>query len=176
MESDLPARTVRLLGRKAGVLVPAMVEEVLRAVGQPAPGEHGKVVRHPPGFLSITHGRRSIRRAKAEQLLSQRRASPHAPSASAGPRIAPPTTEGGRWWMTFRLERSGDGGRWIVRMIGAAKAEHLGEISEQLDLCGPRAALDLEEVTVVGADVIRFLRSEERRVGKECRSRWSPYH
>src|SRR2546427_11669336 len=29
------------------------------------------------------------------------------------------------------------------------------------------------------ADVVygsRFLRSEERRVGKECRSRWSPYH
>ena len=26
---------------------------------------------------------------------------------------------------------------------------------------------------VVGADA---LRSEERRVGKECRSRWSPYH
>ena len=25
-------------------------------------------------------------------------------------------------------------------------------------------------------DNARFLRSEERRVGKECRSRWSPYH
>src|SRR3989449_9201919 len=24
--------------------------------------------------------------------------------------------------------------------------------------------------------VYAFLRSEERRVGKECRSRWSPYH
>jgi len=24
--------------------------------------------------------------------------------------------------------------------------------------------------------LIQFLRSEERRVGKECRSRWSPYH
>ena len=24
--------------------------------------------------------------------------------------------------------------------------------------------------------VINDLRSEERRVGKECRSRWSPYH
>src|SRR3712207_9310078 len=24
--------------------------------------------------------------------------------------------------------------------------------------------------------VINMLRSEERRVGKECRSRWSPYH
>ena len=23
---------------------------------------------------------------------------------------------------------------------------------------------------------IRKMRSEERRVGKECRSRWSPYH
>ena len=23
---------------------------------------------------------------------------------------------------------------------------------------------------------VRCLRSEERRVGKECRSRWSPYH
>ena len=25
-------------------------------------------------------------------------------------------------------------------------------------------------------EIIRFFRSEERRVGKECRSRWSPYH
>ena len=25
-------------------------------------------------------------------------------------------------------------------------------------------------------DIISQLRSEERRVGKECRSRWSPYH
>ncbi len=25
-------------------------------------------------------------------------------------------------------------------------------------------------------DFIDSLRSEERRVGKECRSRWSPYH
>ena len=27
-----------------------------------------------------------------------------------------------------------------------------------------------------GVATRRFLRSEERRVGKECRSRWSPYH
>ena len=26
------------------------------------------------------------------------------------------------------------------------------------------------------AAAVRELRSEERRVGKECRSRWSPYH
>src|SRR3712207_7555250 len=29
-------------------------------------------------------------------------------------------------------------------------------------------------VVAVGTTVVR--RSEERRVGKECRSRWSPYH
>ena len=27
-----------------------------------------------------------------------------------------------------------------------------------------------------GQGVLEILRSEERRVGKECRSRWSPYH
>ena len=25
-------------------------------------------------------------------------------------------------------------------------------------------------------NIAQFTRSEERRVGKECRSRWSPYH
>src|SRR3712207_7552493 len=28
----------------------------------------------------------------------------------------------------------------------------------------------------VGAVAVDLVRSEERRVGKECRSRWSPYH
>ena len=28
----------------------------------------------------------------------------------------------------------------------------------------------------LAAGVVGTLRSEERRVGKECRSRWSPYH
>ena len=35
----------------------------------------------------------------------------------------------------------------------------------------------LKNDTLVGTLVIRDrIRSEERRVGKECRSRWSPYH
>ena len=32
------------------------------------------------------------------------------------------------------------------------------------------------DVVVVGAGHAGCERSEERRVGKECRSRWSPYH
>src|SRR3712207_3762113 len=31
-------------------------------------------------------------------------------------------------------------------------------------------------VRTVPAGSLQFVRSEERRVGKECRSRWSPYH
>ena len=34
-----------------------------------------------------------------------------------------------------------------------------------------------EIVTLIGANGAgKSTRSEERRVGKECRSRWSPYH
>ena len=29
---------------------------------------------------------------------------------------------------------------------------------------------------ITGSTKVTLLRSEERRVGKECRSRWSPYH
>ena len=34
----------------------------------------------------------------------------------------------------------------------------------------------LDQITPAEPSVIAFDRSEERRVGKECRSRWSPYH
>ena len=33
-----------------------------------------------------------------------------------------------------------------------------------------------QKVVVEKTDSEDLLRSEERRVGKECRSRWSPYH
>ena len=34
----------------------------------------------------------------------------------------------------------------------------------------------MEEINFFLGLQIKQLRSEERRVGKECRSRWSPYH
>ena len=37
------------------------------------------------------------------------------------------------------------------------------------------AHLLVEEMKSIGIEDA-FVRSEERRVGKECRSRWSPYH
>ena len=41
----------------------------------------------------------------------------------------------------------------------------------------PIAALAACAVLAISIPLaVRNLRSEERRVGKECRSRWSPYH
>jgi hypothetical protein len=65
--------------------------------------------------------------------------------------------------MTFKIERGSDGARSTIRLIGFVKCEHLPEIAHQLQSCGPHAALDLEEVTVVGIDVVRFLGKRERQ-------------
>src|SRR5258707_8042682 len=35
---------------------------------------------------------------------------------------------------------------------------------------------DRGTILIDGLDIRDYRRSEERRVGKECRSRWSPYH
>ena|SRR5256885_2461467 len=40
-------------------------------------------------------------------------------------------------------------------------------------LIGPGLALDTTRYFLIATELFR---SEERRVGKECRSRWSPYH
>ena len=40
----------------------------------------------------------------------------------------------------------------------------------------PLMYLVKEWITIFAPCSIGFNRSEERRVGKECRSRWSPYH
>ena len=39
-----------------------------------------------------------------------------------------------------------------------------------------RTILDIQFENQMGTALIETVRSEERRVGKECRSRWSPYH
>src|SRR2546430_3907343 len=41
---------------------------------------------------------------------------------------------------------------------------------------GGEGAIELAETVVKTIETKPSQRSEERRVGKECRSRWSPYH
>src|SRR3989344_4506435 len=48
---------------------------------------------------------------------------------------------------------------------------------EELYIKGSRIFVDREIDCLAALDSLsRTQRSEERRVGKECRSRWSPYH
>ena len=41
---------------------------------------------------------------------------------------------------------------------------------------GYRNAMNAQKITTNKSLHKKLTRSEERRVGKECRSRWSPYH
>jgi len=63
----------------------------------------------------------------------------------------------------------------IKRLISPGRAE-LGKLTEPDILIGLRAQYDLLRPKGAVSIDVTHLRSEERRVGKECRSRWSPYH
>ena len=55
--------------------------------------------------------------------------------------------------------------------IATDGSEMPAEIVELHEIEVETIPVETIETTVVGEE-----RSEERRVGKECRSRWSPYH
>ena len=61
----------------------------------------------------------------------------------------------------------------------AIAADELLRVPCDLDLGDAESRDEAEEAYVEQARTLRdalVARSEERRVGKECRSRWSPYH
>jgi len=60
----------------------------------------------------------------------------------------------------------------ISKLVDQARHYAMGDYSEVLDT--KRGAREIRELS--GAFNALGERSEERRVGKECRSRWSPYH
>src|ERR1043165_3609664 len=80
-------------------------------------------------------------------------------------------------------------GSWVYREPAGEKALGGGDthVREALKNRAPRTASFMNSLEAIGyqatTPVHRQLgtmrhneRSEERRVGKECRSRWSPYH
>ena len=72
------------------------------------------------------------------------------------------------------------GGEIALCILSAINVGKINNLSELEDLCNlsVRALeelIDYQQYPVVAATQL-FGRSEERRVGKECRSRWSPYH
>ena len=63
----------------------------------------------------------------------------------------------------LKLERSSDGERTTLRLIGRVRSEHLGEITDQIGEGGPNVTFNLEDVTIVDVDVVRFLGACERQ-------------
>ena len=61
--------------------------------------------------------------------------------------------------MTLRIDRVGE----RVRLSGEFRSEHVGQVKAEMDQCGPRCVLDLEEVDRVDVEAIRFLNSCEAR-------------
>ena len=79
------------------------------------------------------------------------------------------------------------------RLIVALDVHTMDDVQQLVSTLGDTVTyykVGMELFYSVGPDVVRYLkqqgkhvfldlklhRSEERRVGKECRSRWSPYH
>src|SRR5574341_2681285 len=59
----------------------------------------------------------------------------------------------------------------VIQNTICANAQRITRVAFEFLRVG-RARVSFERINVLGDQA----RSEERRVGKECRSRWSPYH
>src|SRR5574337_1333758 len=65
--------------------------------------------------------------------------------------------------------------RQEIERSGALSVEEIvGRISA--NVLGTNQAMGVGDFNRPGYSGVSLRRSEERRVGKECRSRWSPYH
>ena len=55
----------------------------------------------------------------------------------------------------------------MLKLMGYDFSVEVSRAEENIPVCAPDKYV---------CELARIKRSEERRVGKECRSRWSPYH
>jgi anti-anti-sigma regulatory factor len=65
--------------------------------------------------------------------------------------------------MTLKIERHSAGDGTTIRLIGRMRAEHLEELEKQIRESDPAITLDLEEVTLVDVQSVRFLGACEAR-------------
>jgi hypothetical protein len=59
--------------------------------------------------------------------------------------------------MTCKIEREVGEHHTTLRLIGHLHAEHLEALKAELESNGPRTVLDLDQVTLVDVEVVRFL-------------------
>jgi anti-anti-sigma regulatory factor len=68
--------------------------------------------------------------------------------------------------MTLKIDKYSDGSSTTLRLAGRMCGEHLEELKAQIKNSGPKVTLDLNEVTLVDVDIVRFL-GNCRREGVE---------
>ena len=78
----------------------------------------------------------------------------------------------------FRKILIANRGEIAVRIIRAARELGIATVAvySTADKEALHTLLADEAICIGPGKATEVLRSEERRVGKECRSRWSPYH
>ncbi len=59
--------------------------------------------------------------------------------------------------VTLRIEKDSHGQRTTIRLIGRMRRQHIEELQAQIKAGGASVTLDLNEVSLVDLDVIRFL-------------------
>ena len=59
--------------------------------------------------------------------------------------------------MTLKIEKDTDGETTFHRLIGRIREEHLEELKAQISAIDARIVIDIEAVTLVDADAVRFL-------------------
>ena len=65
--------------------------------------------------------------------------------------------------MTLKIEKNWDGYRTSLRLIGRMQAEHLEDLEKEVRESGSAITLDLEELTLVDVEAVRFLGTCEAR-------------
>ena len=65
--------------------------------------------------------------------------------------------------MTLRIEKAADRHKTIIRLSGRLQSEHLDELGTRINGEQSPSTLDLEGVTLVDIEVVRFLNACEKR-------------
>ena len=59
--------------------------------------------------------------------------------------------------MTLKIESLSYGNGTTIRLIGRMEEEHLDELKAEVEKAGPKIALDLEQLSLVDVEAVRFL-------------------
>ena len=78
----------------------------------------------------------------------------------------------GTYAVLYYFENLEDGKFYVDYAESRMGEAAIGELVKET----PKEYEHFTKAQYLGMTSARILRSEERRVGKECRSRWSPYH